>query len=54
MFESMFMIAFQSVFRLEIYQNDIFISFTLFFISVHQNDLKIIKNINLKKYKKYF
>jgi hypothetical protein len=43
MFESVFMIAFQSVFCLEIYQNNFFVSFTLFFISVHQNNLKITK-----------
>jgi hypothetical protein len=47
MFESVFMIAFQSVFHLEMYQNNIFfISFKLFLISVYQNNFKIIKNIN--------
>jgi len=42
-------VAFQSAFRLEIYQNNIF--FKIFLILSHQNDLKISKNIDLKQKK---
>jgi hypothetical protein len=41
---------FQSVFQLKIYQNNIFFYFlNYFFISAYQNNLKILKNNNLKK-----
>jgi len=41
------------VFNLKIYQNNIFfILKKLFLILVHQNDLKTLKNINLKQRKK--
>ena len=44
--------AFQSVFHLEMHQNDIFFIFLkLFLISAYQNDLKTLKNINLKQRK---
>jgi len=44
--------AFQSVFHLEMHQNDIFFIFLkLFLISAYQNDLKTLKNINLKQKK---
>jgi len=43
-FESVVAVIFQSVFYLEMYQNNIFfIFFKLFLISVHQNDLKTLK-----------
>jgi hypothetical protein len=46
-------VAFQSAFHLEMYQNNIFFYFLkITFISVHQNDLKILKKINLKQRKK--
>jgi hypothetical protein len=42
-------VAFQSAFHLEMHQNDIFFIFLkLFLISAYQNDLKTLKNINLK------
>ena len=45
-------VAFQSAFHLEMHQNDIFFIFLkLFLISAYQNDLKILKNINLKQRK---
>jgi hypothetical protein len=51
-FESVGPITFQNVFYLKIYKNNIFFIFLkLFFTSDHQNNLKILKNINLK-YKK--
>jgi hypothetical protein len=41
------------VFNLKMYQNNIFfILKKLFLILVHQNDLKTLKNINLKQRKK--
>ena len=41
------------VFNLKMYQNNIFfILKKLFLILVHQNDLKTLKNINLKQKKK--
>jgi hypothetical protein len=46
------MVIFQSVFYLKIYQNNFLIFKKLFLISEHQNKLKILKNINLKKIKK--
>jgi len=43
-------IVFKIIFYLEIYQNKIFFIFKkLFLKSVHQNNLKILKNINLKQ-----
>jgi len=46
-------ITFQSVFHLEMHQNNVF--FKLFLTSTHQNNLKISKNINLKQKKiKFF
>jgi hypothetical protein len=43
-------VDFQSNFYLEMYQdNFFFIFFILFLKSMHQNDLKTPKNINLKK-----
>ena len=48
-FDSVVAVAFQSTFRSEIHQNNIFFIFKkLFLISVHQNDLETPKNINLK------
>jgi len=45
----MVVVAFQSAFHLEIYQNNIFFIFKkLFLTSAHQNDPKTLKNINLK------
>jgi hypothetical protein len=44
MFGSVVMVAFQSAFYSEMYQNNIFIFLKkLFLISAHQNDLKIPK-----------
>ena len=44
LFRSMVVITFQSVFYLEIYQDNIFFIFKkLFLISTHQNDLKTLK-----------
>jgi hypothetical protein len=45
-------ITFQSVFHLEMHQNNVF--FKLFLTSTHQNNLKISKNINLKQKKSNF
>ena len=48
-FESVVAVIFQNIFYSEMYQNNIFFIFLkLFLTSVHQNDLKILKNINLK------
>jgi hypothetical protein len=45
----MVVVAFQNIFHSEMYQNNVFLFFLkLFLISVHQNDLKTPKNINLK------
>jgi hypothetical protein len=42
-------VVFQSVFHLKMYQNNIFFIFKkLFLKSALQNDLKTLKNINLK------
>jgi hypothetical protein len=48
MFESVVVVAFQSVFYAEMHQNDIFFSFfkKLFLRSAHQNDIKNTKKIN--------
>jgi len=43
LFENIITVVFQSVFHLEMYQNNIFLKKTLFLISKHQNDLKILK-----------
>ena len=52
LFGSAVAVAFQSVYRAEIYQNDIFFIFKkLFLKSAHQNDIKTPKYIHLK-YKK--
>jgi len=47
MFESVVVVAFQSVFYAEMHQNDIFFSFfkKLFLRSAHQNDIKNTKKI---------
>jgi hypothetical protein len=46
-------VAFQSACRSEMHQNKIyFILLKLFLTSVHQNDLKTLKNINFKQRKK--
>jgi hypothetical protein len=48
-------VSFQSAFYLKIYQNNVFLIFKkLFLTSTHQNDLKILKYINLKKKIKFF
>jgi hypothetical protein len=45
-------VAVQSVFYLEMHQNDFFFIFkTLFLKSAHQNNLKILKKINKKNLK---
>jgi hypothetical protein len=46
-------VTFQSAFHLKMHQNDIFffIFLKLFLISTYQNDLKTLKNINLKQRK---
>jgi hypothetical protein len=51
LFGSVVAVIFQSAFHLKMHQNNIFyfIFKKLFLISVHQNDLKTLKNINLKK-----
>jgi hypothetical protein len=50
MSEIVITVVVQSVFRLEMHQNEIFFIFKkLFFISAHQNDLKIKKNIYFKQ-----
>jgi hypothetical protein len=50
MFMSMVMIAVQSIFYLEMYQNNIFFIFKkLLFTSTHQNDLKTYKKIKFLK-----
>jgi len=44
LFESLVVVVFQSIFHLEMHQNDIFLFFKkLFLISAHQNNLKILK-----------
>jgi hypothetical protein len=43
LFENVITVVFQSVFHLEMYQNNIFLKKILFLISKHQNDLKILK-----------
>jgi hypothetical protein len=46
-------VAFQSACRSEIHQNKVyFILLKLFLTSAHQNNLKTLKNINLKQRKK--
>jgi hypothetical protein len=40
-------VVFQSIFRAEIYQNNIFYFFKLFLRSAHQNDLKYKKKIEI-------
>jgi len=49
-------VIFQSIFYLEMHQNNFFLIFKkLFLISAHQNDSKILKNINFKqKNSKFF
>jgi hypothetical protein len=52
-FGSVVAIAFQSAFYFEMHQKNIFFfKKKLFLISVHQNDMKTSKNINLKQKKK--
>ena len=46
-FESVVAVAFESGFRLEMYQNDIFFKKS-FLTSAHENDLKTLKYFNLK------
>jgi hypothetical protein len=48
-FRSLVVITFQSVFYLEMHQNNIFYFLKITFYIVHQNNLKTLKNINLKK-----
>ena len=51
---SVIAVAFQSVFYLEMHQNNIFLfKKKLFLISAYQNDLKTQKYINLKQKKKF-
>jgi hypothetical protein len=50
-FGSVVSVAFQSAFHLEMHQNKFFIFKKLFLISAHQNNPKILKYINLKKFK---
>jgi hypothetical protein len=51
----MVVVAFQSVFRAEIHQNDIFLFFKkLFLRSAHQNDRKHIKKLIFNKKKLIF
>jgi hypothetical protein len=51
-FKNIIAVAFQSDFYLKIHQNNIFFIFLkLFLTSVHQNNIKISKNIDLKKIK---
>jgi hypothetical protein len=46
--ESVVAVTFQSVFYLEMHQNNIFFIFKkLFLISAHQNDMKTQKNISI-------
>jgi len=47
-FEIVVVVAFQSAFRSEIHQNNIYIFLNLFLISANQNNPKTLKN-NLKK-----
>jgi ABC-type antimicrobial peptide transport system permease subunit len=49
-FGSVVAVAFQSFFRSEMYQNNVF--FKIFLTSTHQNDLKTLKIINLMQIKK--
>ena len=52
MFKSKIAVADQSFFYSEIYQNNIFLFLKkLFLISVHQNDMKILKKLKQKKFK---
>jgi len=45
-------IVIESVFHLEMHQDDVFLFFKkLFFILTHQNNPKILKNINFKQKK---
>jgi len=54
-FGSVVAVAFQNIFRSEIHQNNIFFYLkNLFLTSVDQNNLKTLKNINLKKKKLIF
>jgi len=49
------MVAFQSAFRVEIYQNDVFFIFKkLFLKSAHQNDSKHTKKNNFSKKNEFF
>jgi hypothetical protein len=45
LFGSVVLVGFQSIFHLEMHQNDVFFLFfkKLFLISAHQNNLKILK-----------
>jgi hypothetical protein len=56
LFGSVVAVIFQSAFHLKMHQNNIFyfIFKKLFLISVHQNDLKKLKNINFKKKFNFF
>jgi len=49
-FGNVVVVIFQSIFYLEMHQNDFFLIFKkLFLISAHQNNSKILKNINFKQ-----
>jgi Na+/H+ antiporter NhaC len=52
-FVSVIAVVFYNVFHSKMYQN-IFFKKILFLISTYQNDLKTLKNINLKKKNNFF